>query len=85
MAENHEEEWTDFTAGRIQGALAIFLALIETHPDPQAMLDSLERAEQVALATVESTMSSDAYIEGMRDIIDRARDHLNLRLGRKEE
>jgi hypothetical protein len=76
------EDWIDFVAGRQQGSIAVFLALIETHPDPQAMLSFLERAEQAALANVELTPLSDRYIEGMRDMIDRARKHLQLRLER---
>jgi hypothetical protein len=79
------EEWPEFTAGRVQGALAILLALVQTHPDPQAMLDFLEQAEQAALANVEPTLLSDRYIEGMRDMIDRAHNHLNLRLGRRPD
>jgi hypothetical protein len=74
------EDWLDFIAGRQQGSIAVFLALIETHPDPQAMLSFLERAEQAALANVDPTPLSDRYIEGMRDMIDRARKHLQLRL-----
>jgi hypothetical protein len=75
-----KEDWIEFTAGRVQGSVAVFLALIETHPDPRAMLNFLERAEQAGLANVEPTPLSDRYIEGMRDMIGRARDHLHLRL-----
>jgi hypothetical protein len=78
-----KEDWLDFIAGRVQGSVAVFLALIETHPDPQAMLSYLERAERAALANVEPTPLSDRYIEGMRDVIGRARNHLQLRLGPK--
>lgn len=78
-----KEEWPEFIGGRMQGAVAVLLALIQTHPNPSALLAALEEAEQAALANVEPTPLSDRYIEGMRDMIDRARNLLNLRLGRK--
>jgi hypothetical protein len=70
----------DFVAGRAHGAVTVLLAFAATHPDPEHLLSELERVEQAALAQVESSLRSDLYLDGMRDVIDRVRALLRLRL-----
>jgi hypothetical protein len=85
MDDEKEREWLSFVAGRVHGINAVLLALAATHPDPASLLAELEKVEQAGLAVTESTLLPDRYIEGMRDIIDRVRNLLNLRLGRASE
>jgi hypothetical protein len=80
VSPSDRDDWLRDAGGRLHGIVAVLLALAETHPEPKALLDALERIEQVALATVESTLASDHYIDGTRDVIDRVRELLRLRL-----
>jgi hypothetical protein len=80
MDNKNDHDWLSFVAGRAYGINAVLLALAETHPDPTSFLRELENFEQAGLAQTESTLLPDRYLEGMRDIIDRVRNHLNRRL-----
>jgi hypothetical protein len=73
-------KWLTFVAGRAQGLTAVILAMAETHPDPAALLSSLERWEQIGIALAETAPFRDEYIEGIQDVIERVRDHLRRRL-----
>jgi hypothetical protein len=77
-----KSEYVDFVSGRANGIIAVLLAFAQTHPDPQTFLGHLEQAEQAGLAQVEASQLSDRYIDGMRDVIDRVRNLLRLRLER---
>lgn len=76
------EEWIEFIGGRANGITDVLLAFAQSHPDPKTLLNHLEQVEQAGLAQVEATLLSDRYIDGMRDVIDRVRNLLRLRLER---
>jgi hypothetical protein len=76
------QEWLEFVGGRANGVIAVLLALAQTHPEPEKLLSHLEQSEQAGLAQVEANQLSDQYIDGMRDVIDRVRNLLRLRLER---
>ncbi len=84
-SEFSKDDWLSHAAGRIHGLVAVLLALAETHPEPEALLDALDEFGHIALATVESTLASDLYLDGTRDVIDRVRNLLRLRLESAED
>lgn len=72
-------QWLDFVAGRSKGTIAVLLALVATHPNPEALLAEIEKVEQSALAHAEASPFPDVYLEGLRDVIDTIRNMLVLR------
>jgi hypothetical protein len=74
-------ELEDLESGNLHGIRVVLLALANTHPHKKDLLNELNSLEQFALAQVESSLLSDRYMQGMREIVGVVRKLLRKHLG----
>ena len=63
-----ESEKIEFTAGRVHALVGFMTAVILTHPNPAQLAKALEKVGQANLATAESALVVDAYVDGVQDM-----------------
>ncbi len=74
-------ELEELESGNLHGIRIVLLALASVHPHKKELLNELNSLEQFALAQVESSLVSDRYIQGMREIVGVVRKLLRKHLG----
>tara|TARA_R110001599_G_scaffold171353_1_gene362410 strand:- start:433828 stop:434196 length:369 start_codon:yes stop_codon:yes gene_type:complete len=64
----------EFVAGQVHGLIAGFLALIETHPTPDLLLQQLHKVHRAAEGRAIPTTISDDFLMGIDDVMLRLQD-----------
>jgi hypothetical protein len=74
----------EFIAGQVHALMGFALAVIDAHPAPARLAQSIDSIGQVTLARAEGVLVSDRYIDGIQNVMDRLRYGVETALGRQE-
>ena len=68
-----DRERIEYLEGRVHGLLAVLGALIESHPESSRLISALALCEQSAQAMTEAEPVSEIYLEGLQEIVQKAK------------
>ena len=78
-----ETEKIEFLAGRVHALLGFATAVITSHPNVALLAQQLEKIGELNLATAESQLVSDEYVEGVLDVKNRLKNTVETVLAQK--
>jgi hypothetical protein len=78
-----DSEKIEFFGGQVHALMGFAQAVIMTNPSPERFSRHLDFVGQIALARAESSLVTDAYIDGVQDVQDRLSRSVQMALQRQ--
>jgi hypothetical protein len=66
-----DDEKLEFLAGQVHALVGFAPAVITSHPNLGVLARHLEKVGQINSVSAETSLASDAYVEGVRNMQDR--------------
>jgi hypothetical protein len=79
-----ENRKLEFIGGQVHALMGFALAVIDTHPAPARLAQSIDSIGQITLARAEGILVSDRYIDGIQNVMGRLRRGLETALAHQE-
>ena len=80
-----DSEKLDFLGGQVHALMGFALAAIKAHHDLAKFAWHFDSVGKTTLKRVEATLTSESYVDGVKDVQDRLGRGIGISLGRQED